>query len=128
MILCSIADLSRASGATPRTLRFWESEGLIQPKREGQRRLYDQRARTRVKLIQRGQRLGFSLAEIREIVDLYDAPAEEAAQLSLLLARIAARRRQLEAKRADIEETLAELESVAAVCKERLVNLEGDAQ
>ena len=75
MILCSIADLLRASGAMLRTLRFWKSEGLIQPKREGQRRLYDQRARTRVKLIQREKRLGFSLVEIREIVDLYNAPA-----------------------------------------------------
>ncbi len=120
----SISDLSHEFGTTPRTLRFWESEGLIHPEREGQRRIYGQRERTRVKLILRGQRLGFSLAEIAEIIGLYDAPKGEAAQLSLLLDKIAARREELLAKRADIDASLADLDGVAATCHARLAQLD----
>ncbi len=116
----SISDLAREYGTTPRTLRFWESEGLIAPAREGQRRLYSQRDRTRVKLILRGQRLGFSLAEIAEIIGLYDVAAGETAQLELLLAKIEERRKELLAKRADIEASLSDLDGVAATCHARL--------
>lgn len=127
----TITQLSRDYDVTPRTLRFWESEGLLRPRRQGQRRLYGQRERTRVKLILRGQRLGFSLAEIREIIDLYDAAPGEAGQLALLLERIAGRRRQLLAKRADLEASLADLEQVARTCRKRLAELQdprGDDQ
>ncbi len=120
----SISDLSREYGTTPRTLRFWESAGLIQPAREGQRRLYNQRDRTRVKLILRGQRLGFSLAEIAEIIGLYDAAKGESAQLSLLLGKIAARREELLAKRADIDASLSDLDGVAATCNARLAEID----
>lgn len=123
----TIGDLTRDLGVTARTLRFWEDQGLLRPKREGQRRLYGPKQRTRAELILRGQRLGFSLAEIREILSIYDASggtAEgEARQLELLLAKIAGRRAELEQKRRDIETTLADLETVATGCRRRLGEL-----
>ena len=115
-----IAELAREFGVTARTIRFYESEGLIAPLRDRQRRIYRPRDRTRLRLILRGRRLGFSLAEIREIVDLYDAAPGEVGQLELLLAKIAGRRAELEAKRADIEASLGDLESVARNCHKRL--------
>ncbi len=120
----SITDLSCEFGTTTRALRFWESEGLIAPLRDGQRRLYGQHDRTRVKLILCGQRLGFSLAEIAEIIDLYDAAKGESAQISLLLDKIEARRRELEAKRAHIDASLADLAGVAAACHSRLAKID----
>ncbi len=119
----TISDLAREYDITPRTLRFWESEGLLTPRREGAHRLYQQRDRTRIKLILRGQRLGFTLAEIREIVDLYDAAEGEAGQLSFLLKRIVERQRELLAKRDDIDASLADLAGVAEACESRLAEL-----
>ncbi len=124
----TISDLAREYDVTSRTLRFWESEGLLSPRREGPHRLYHQRDRTRVKLILRGQRLGFTLAEIREIVGLYDAAEGEAGQLSYLLRRIAERRRELLAKRADIDASLADLAGVAENCERRLAELQVKAE
>ncbi len=115
-----IAELAREFGVTARTIRHYEDEGLIAPLRDGQRRVYRPRDRTRLRLILRGRRLGFALAEVREIVDLYDAPPGEAGQLDLLLAKIAGRRAELEAKRADLEATLADLETVSKNCRKRL--------
>ena len=120
----SISDLAREFDVTPRTLRFYEDQGMLTPLRDGQRRIYRVRDRTRLKLILRGRRLGFPLAHIREIVDLYDAPADgEARQLTLLLDRIAARRRELLQKREDIDQTLEDLARVAAGCHARLDDL-----
>ena len=118
-----IAELAREFGVTARTIRHYEDEGLIAPSRDGQRRVYRPRDRTRLRLILRGRRLGFTLAEVREIVDLYDAAPGEAGQLELLLAKIAGRRAELEAKRADIEAALADLETVARNCRKRLRGL-----
>ena len=118
-----IAELAREFGVTARTIRHYEDEGLIAPLRDGQRRVYRPRDRTRLRLILRGRRLGFALAEVREIVDLYDAAPGEAGQLELLLAKIAGRRAELEAKRADIEATLADLKTVAGNCRKRLKGL-----
>jgi DNA-binding transcriptional MerR regulator len=115
-----IAELAREFGVTARTIRHYEDEGLIAPLRDGQRRVYRPRDRTRLRLILRGRRLGFALAEVREIVDLYDAAPGEAGQLELLLAKIAGRRTELEAKRADIEATLTDLEIVERNCRKRL--------
>lgn len=118
-----IAELAREFGVTARTIRHYEDEGLIAPSRDGQRRVYRPRDRTRLRLILRGRRLGFTLAEVREIVDLYDAAPGEAGQLELLLAKIAGRRSELEAKRADIEAALDDLETVARNCRKRLRGL-----
>ncbi len=120
----SIAELAREFAVTPRTIRFYEDQGMLSPLRDGQRRIYRPRDRTRLKLILRGKRLGFPLAEVREIIDLYDAPLGEDAQLHRFLAKIAERRRELEAKREDIEASLRELDAAADTCRARLRELE----
>ncbi len=120
-----IAELASEFGVTPRTIRYYEAEGLLAPLRDGQRRIYRGRDRTRLRLILRGRRLGFRLAEVREIVGLYDAPSGEAGQLAHLLDKIAARKADLEAKRGDIEASLDDLDGVAATCRARLAELKG---
>ena len=107
----TITQLSREFDVTTRTIRFYEDEGLIAPERRGQARIYGPRDRVRLRLILRGKRLGFSLSEIKEILDLYDREPGEAGQL-----------RQ---QREDIDVTLAELATVEARCDERLAALEG---
>jgi DNA-binding transcriptional MerR regulator len=119
-----IAELAAEFEVTPRTIRFYEAEGLLAPLRDGRRRVYRGRDRTRLRLILRGRRLGFSLAEVREIVGLYDAPSGEAGQLAYLVAKIAARKADLEAKRRDIEASLDDLDGVAANCHARLAELD----
>ena len=119
-----IGELAREFGVTTRAIRFYEDEGMIAPRREGRRRVFGPRERTRLKLILRGRRLGFSLAEVREIIDLYDAPAGEAGQLERLLEKIAARRAELEAKRRDLEASLTDLDGVARNCRKRLKQLQ----
>ncbi len=121
----SIGDLARESGATLRAIRFYEDHGLLRPVREGQRRIYRERDRTRLKLILRGKRLGFSLAEIAEILALYDEPRGEARQLEFLMSKIAERRAELLAKRRDIEASLSDLDAVARDCRKRLRGLKG---
>jgi DNA-binding transcriptional MerR regulator len=123
----SIGDLAREFDLTTRAIRFYEDQGLLFPKRRGQTRLFDQRDRTRLKLILRGKRLGFPLAEIREIVDMYDAPPGEAGQLSLLVEKVEARRARLLRQREDIAIALRELDAVEARCAERLAALEDGA-
>lgn len=124
----SISELAREFAVTPRTIRFYEAEGLIAPLRAGQRRVYRPRDRVRLKLVLRGKRLGFSLKEIAEIIDLYDAPPGEAGQLQVLIDRIAERRVELEEKRRDIEAALAHFDSVTAECRARLAALAGTGQ
>ncbi|WP_421709941.1 MerR family transcriptional regulator [Algihabitans sp.] len=121
-----IADLAADFETTARAIRFYEAEGLLTPRRAGQRRIYSRRDRTRLRLILRGKRLGFSLAEIREIFGLYeDAETGEAGQLSLLLGRIAERRAALEFKRRDLAAALEELDEVERGCRRRLGELTG---
>ncbi len=121
----TISELAREFDVTTRTIRFYEDEGLLAPERRGQMRLYSPRERVRLKLILRGKRLGFSLAEIKEIFDLYDGAPGEAGQLRHFLGKIAERRQLLERQREDIEVTLAELASVEARCHARLAELAG---
>jgi len=115
----TIADLAKEFGVTTRTIRFYEGEGLLAPRRQGQKRLFAPRDRVRLKLILRGKRLGFSLSEIAEILDLYDAAPGEKGQLSLLLGRIAERRAALKQQRRDINQTLADLAEVERRCRDR---------
>lgn len=122
----SIAELAREFGVTHRAIRFYEDQGMLTPLRDGQRRIYRPRDRTRLKLILRGRRLGFPLAEVREIIDLYNAPAGEAGQLTHLIAKIMARKAELELKRHDIEASLSDLDAVAETCHKRLTELEKD--
>jgi len=124
--LYTITELTREFDITTRTIRFYEAEGMLTPKRRGRTRLFDQRDRTRLRLILRGKRLGLTLADIRNIIDMYDAEPGEAGQLQLLLDKIAEQRNELLQKRRDIDETLAELDGVADRCRQRLGEL-GDA-
>lgn len=119
-----IADLAREFDVTTRTLRFYEDEGLIEPARQGQRRIFSARDRVRLKLILRGKRLGFSLGEIREIIDLYDGPGE-VGQIRFFLDKIRERRAALERQRDDIAATLEELADVEARCTAQLRGLAG---
>ena len=109
----SISDLSRQFDLTSRTIRFYESEGLLAPVRENNRRIYHDRDMVRLKLILRGKRLGFSLAEIKTTMELYDTHPDEIAQLKYVLQTIEKHRNELKQKQADILATLNEMESVA---------------
>lgn len=124
--LHTITELTREFGISTRTVRFYEDEGMLFPVREGRNRLFPPSQRTRLKLILRGKRLGLSLAEIREIIDMYDAEPGEGGQLRLLVDRIADRRAQLHQKQRDIEQTLAELDDVESKCLARLSELAGE--
>jgi len=108
----SITDLAREFDVTPRSLRHYEDEGLLSPQRAGQQRIYSNRDRVRVALILRGKSVGFSLAEIREIIDLYDLPQGEELQAQVLRAKLARRRAQLQQQKADIDHMLAELDAI----------------
>ncbi len=123
----SISDLAREFGITTRTIRFYEDCALIEPARQGRTRIYSARDRVRLKLILRGKRLGFSLREIGEILDMYDHGAGEAGQLEYMLERLTARRVQLERQRRDIEVTLAEMQRIESECRARLTAVAGDA-
>ena len=120
----SITDLACENNVTTRTIRFYEAEGLLHPERRGRTRLFCQRDRTRLKLILRGKRLGFSLAEIAEIVNLYDEAPGEAGQLRHFLDKISERRAELKQKQRDISVTLSDLALVEKTCLERLLDLE----
>jgi|EP01132_Coremiostelium_polycephalum_P007042 DNA-binding transcriptional MerR regulator len=119
----SITELTREFGVSTRTLRFYEDEGLIHPVRRGRTRLFRPSDRHLLKQILRGKRLGFSIAEIHEIVQMYREPPGEMGQLHLLMKRVEEKRGDLRQKRRDIEETLAELDQVEEACIERLAEL-----
>ena len=119
----SITELADEFDVTLRTLRHYEDVGLLAPARRGQARIFDGRQRTRLRLVLRGRRLGFSLPEIRTIVNMYDEQPGEAGQLEYLLAQIEVRRRELEQMRRDVDETMAELDNVEARCREDLARL-----
>jgi DNA-binding transcriptional MerR regulator len=119
----SITELSREFDVTPRAIRFYEDEGLLAPTREGAQgrvRVYSQRDRTRLKLTLRGKRLGLSLSEIRELVDMYESPKDTVAQLQRFSSVLARHRQTLEQQREDIEVALAEVASHEAQCQKLL--------
>lgn len=121
--LYTITQLTHEFDITTRTLRFYEAQGLIAPQRRGRQRLYSPADRTRLKLILRGKRLGFSLAEISEIIDMYGKAPGEAGQLRVLMRTIASRRAELLEKRRDIELSLKDLEGVEDGCLARMAEL-----
>jgi DNA-binding transcriptional MerR regulator len=116
----SIGQLADEFGVTHRAIRFYEAEGLITPERRGTTRVFHPRDRVRLALVLRGKRLGFDLAQIRRIVDMYDQEPGEEGQLRYLLDQIAARRAELEQRRRDIETTLGELDDVERRCRDSL--------
>jgi DNA-binding transcriptional MerR regulator len=120
----TVGELAEEFGVTTRTLRFYEAEGLISPERVGERRIYHARERIRMRLILRGKRFGMTLAECREIVDMYDGAAtSEKRQLETLLARLDEIAGDLRERQADLRSTLAEVDDVAKKCQERLDEL-----
>jgi DNA-binding transcriptional MerR regulator len=120
----SVRELADELGVTTRTLRFYEAEGLLSPRRSGTVRIYTPRDHTRLVLILRGKRFGMSLPEIREIVEMYDdAATGERAQLDTLLDRLAQIASDLRARRRDLTRTLTEVEEVAGQCRARLAEL-----
>jgi DNA-binding transcriptional MerR regulator len=116
----SITDLASEFDVTLRTIRHYEDIGLITPERRRTARVFHPRDRVRLALVLRGKRLGFSLEEIATIVNMYDAEPGEAGQLRYLLDQIATRRQELEQRRRDIEQTLAELADVEQRCHQDL--------
>lgn len=119
----SITELTREFGVSTRTLRFYEDEGLIHPERRGRTRLYRSADRRLIQEILRGRRIGFTIAEIREIIQVYKSPPGEIAQLKLLMARLDEKREELRQKRRDIDETLSELDNVEEACLTRMVEI-----
>ncbi len=113
----SIGDLSRELDVTTRAIRFYEDQGLLAPRRQGQTRVYGPRDRVRLKLILRGKRLGFSLAEIRDLLEMYDAPEGEVGQLRHFIVRMRERRADLQRQRADIDAVLSELDALEERCE-----------
>ena len=116
----TISDLAREFALTTRAIRFYEDEGLLAPRRSGRSRIYGERERVRIKLILRGKRLGLSLSEIRELLDLYEATGSERPQLLKFLQVLAERRAMLRQQQEDIAIVLAEIESVERQCRKRL--------
>ena len=119
----TISDLSKHFDLTPRTIRYYESEGLLNPVRDNGKRIYRERDLVRLKLILRGKRLGFSLAEIKTTMELYDTQSNESAQLRYVLETIESHRDELVQKQVDIENTLAEMQSVADNVQNKLDSL-----
>lgn len=116
----TIRELAEEFGCTHRTIRFYEDQGLLSPRREGLARIFSGRDRARLSLILRGRRLGFSLAEIGEMLDLYDADPGHVRQLTVSLEKGRARIAQLERQRADIDAALAELRELEAIVVDKL--------
>ena len=122
----TISELAKEFGVTTRTIRFYEDQGLLSPKREGTSRIFSGRDRVRLKLALRGKRLGFSIAEIRELFELYDVSRDEKKQLEEFLSRLDRRRTHLEQQREDIEVMLNEINFFANQCRRLLKGKAGD--
>jgi DNA-binding transcriptional MerR regulator len=124
----TITELAAEFDVTPRAIRFYEDMGLIAPARAGRNRVYGQRDRTRLKLTLRGKRLGLSLQEIKQLVDMYDSPSDTAPQLQAFLGVLAQHRRLLESQREDLEITLAEISQHEARCRALLAQGAGPSR
>jgi len=122
--LYSVTQLGNDLGVTARTIRFYEAKGLIAPQRAGNNRVYTSRDRARMILILRGKKLGFTLREIKEYLDLYDADPTHAKQIRLLLKAVRSRIVQLEEQRVALHDALAELRTVEAEAQTALESLE----
>jgi DNA-binding transcriptional MerR regulator len=108
----TISELADAFQVTPRTIRFYEDQGLLSPKRDGFNRVYSHRDRARLTLICRGKRLGFSLAEIKDFLDLYDVDDRQIEQMRFALAHGRERIASLEVQLVDVQQTLSELRAL----------------
>ena len=116
----SISDLANELDITTRAIRFYEEQGMLAPTRRGQERVYSSRDRVALKLILRGKRIGFSLAECKTLIELYDPRAGNRKQLQIMLAMIAERRLQLEQQLLDIQQMQLELDTAEERCLQAL--------
>lgn len=116
----NISQLAEEFGITTRTIRFYEEKGLIAPRREGRRRIYSPADRVRIRLILRGRRIGMTLRECVEVIDLYDPSTNNVQQLHSLLDRVNERRDKLVGQRADIDAMLAGLAEVETLARAAL--------
>jgi DNA-binding transcriptional MerR regulator len=116
----SISELAQEFDITPRAIRFYEDQGLLAPRREGQKRIYTPRDRTRLKLTLRGKRLGLTLSEIRELINMYEPGRDERPQLERFLAVLEAHKSSLLQQRADIEAQLSELQAFEKKVRKQL--------
>ena len=123
----TISELASEFGITPRTIRFYEEKGLLNPAREGQKRLFGNADRVRLNLILRGKRCGLSLEESRDIIDMYEPGQNNAEQLHSLLGKIGERRSVLQTQLADIRQMLKELDDVQSRCEQALQSIEEEA-
>lgn len=120
----TISDLAREFAITPRTIRFWEDQGILAPEREGSKRVFTRRDRARLKMALRGKRLGLSLAEIKDLIGMYASTEDETPQLLECLRVMSKRRQALEQQREDIEAMLAEISLFEQQCQQELVRRE----
>ena len=116
----SISELAREFEVTPRAIRFYEDQGLISPRRDGQRRIDTPRDRTRLKLTLRGKRLGLTLSEIRELIDMYEPGRDERPQLERFLSVLELHKKDLVQQRADIEAQLSEIQTFEKKVRKQL--------
>jgi DNA-binding transcriptional MerR regulator len=116
----SISELAREFDITPRAIRFYEDQGLLAPKRDGQRRIYTPRDRTRLRLTLRGKRLGLTLSEIRELIDMYEPGRDERPQLERFLAVLEDHKASLLQQQADIEAQLSEIQAFEKKVRKQL--------
>ncbi|WP_286786342.1 MULTISPECIES: MerR family DNA-binding transcriptional regulator [Pseudomonas] len=113
----SISELARELDITPRAIRFYEEQGMLAPERRGQERVYDSRDKVTLKLILRGKRIGFSLAECKELIELYDPAEGNRVQLETFMRKIEERRGQLDQQLLDIEQMKLELDTAEERCR-----------
>ncbi len=116
----TISEHAREFDVTPRTIRFYEDQGIVSPAREGRNRIFGPRDRTRLKLALRGKRLGLQLSEILTLIDMYDGPGDTEVQLRQYLSVLQQHRATLEQQRRDIEDTLQEISLQERQCHELL--------
>ena len=118
--LYSVTELAEDLGITPRTLRFYEDKNLLNPRRAGNARVYTHRDRGRMILILRGKRLGFTLSEIREWLDLYESDPGQVGQMRKLVGKAEERLAALELQREDIDATITELQDIIGAAERHL--------
>ncbi|MFZ3202491.1 MAG: MerR family DNA-binding transcriptional regulator [Pseudomonas sp.] len=116
----SISELARELDVTTRTIRFYEEQGMLIPTRRGQERIFTAKDRVALKLILRGKRIGFSLAECKTLIELYDPQGDNRNQLEIMLGKIAERRLQLEQQLLDIQQMQLELDTAEERCRAAL--------
>lgn len=116
----TISELAKEFGVTTRTIRFYEEKGLIKPLRDGQKRLYTPADRVRIKLILRGKRIGMTLQESVDLIDMYDPSHNNTQQLKTLIDTVAIRRANLLQQKEDIDDMLTGLDEVQALCEKAL--------